>query len=159
MSWELAAFLWSAMCGCWNKCLWVSHSQVTDPGTKACSWTLYLGFLVERLNSLFVSGGREINSVFVSLQNNWGELVRNTSSWMLISVGSGQVHLIGEARFKDLDLGGIFQSGWFLHDPCQKKRDLICSYSQFSMICLVNIFNPRDFSLSRFPDYIPRLPG
>lgn len=43
-----------------------------------------MGFLAEKLvNYLSVSGGREINSVFLNPQNNLEVLVKNTSSWML----------------------------------------------------------------------------
>lgn len=61
------------------------------PGVEACSWALHMGFLVEGLfNSPSVRGGKKINSMFLNLQNNLGELVRNTGSWMLsLWVGSG----------------------------------------------------------------------
>lgn len=43
-----------------------------------------MGFLAEKLvNYLSVSGGREINSVFLNPQNNLEVLVKNTSSWIL----------------------------------------------------------------------------
>ena len=142
------------MCGCWNKYLWVSHSQVTVHWREGLCSVLDTdrGLCSRKARQFSICKWRRGGQLNVSKPSEW-----MLSLWVrLICLRRGQVL---EPCIVLNDQQGLFQCSWFFMVPPEEEfqatGNLFVAQSILSYLSCKCFLFQRPFP-SEFPGYIPR---